>query len=97
MELLEKLGSMEAVIEVLTATIGKIKPESARGQRSLPALCRALTDIFFKCQAVNMKLAREQQVEEVPINLLGLHDEDVLEIAEVIKARQVAREMSNDG
>lgn len=90
LELLDKLGSMDKVIQKLTTTIEKVEPKSARGQRSLPGLCRALTDIFFKCQAVNMKLAREQQVEEVPMNPLNLHDQDILEIAQVIKARQMA-------
>ena len=91
LELVEKLGSMGKVVEKLTAAVDKLDPKTIRGQRSLPALCRSLADIFFKCQAVNLKLAREQQVEEMPMNLLGLEDEDVLAIASDIKNRRAAR------
>ena len=96
LELYDQLGSMPAVVEKLTEAIEALNPKTARGQRSLPALCRPLADIFFKCQAVNLKLAREQQVEEVPMNLLGLEDEDVLAIAEDVRRRMAARKKTDD-
>lgn len=96
LRLFDKLGSMAAVVEKLTGAIKDLDATSARGQRSLPALCRPLADIFFKCQAVNMKLLREQQVEEVPMDVLGLSDEDVLAIAQEITSRKEAAEAEGD-